>query len=193
MIYDVIFSSFCLKTAKKLFFDRRDGSEIDMVSVNETANEPPNEDNVGINDPRNLTLEATYVNKVFCQQCLKQGEWNDLKHKNPYIDPSMPKDRVASAGYRYRLFKLGDYKLVARTAVDAVTVDKKTNKKSYALIRALNEWDPKVTFINFRIIFKICYRYLEIGERSWKVSVVPFWRLRLRITIVNWPDGRRRR
>ena len=56
----------------------------------------------------------------------------------------MPKDRVASAGYRYRLFKLGDYKLVARTAVDAVTVDKKTNKKSYALIRALNEWDPKV-------------------------------------------------
>ena len=50
-----------------------------MVSVNETANEPPNEDNVGINDPRNLTLEATYVNKVFCQQCLKQGEWNDLK------------------------------------------------------------------------------------------------------------------
>ena len=119
-----------------------------MVSVNETANEPPNEDNVGINDPRNLTLEATYVNKVFCQQCLKQGEWNDLKHKNPYIDPSMPKDRVASAGYRYRLFKLGDYKLVARTAVDAVTVDKKTNKKSYALIRALNEWDPKVTFKN---------------------------------------------
>ena len=48
----------------KLFFDRRDGSEIDMVSVNETANEPPGEDNVGINDPRNLTLEATYINKV---------------------------------------------------------------------------------------------------------------------------------
>ena len=50
----------------KLFFDRRDGSEIDMVSVNETANEPPGEDNVGINDPRNLTLEATYINKVKC-------------------------------------------------------------------------------------------------------------------------------
>lgn len=133
------------RIGNKLFFDRRDGSEIDMVSVNETANDPPNEDNVGINDPRNLTLEATYVNKVFCQQCLKQGEWNDLKNKNPYIDPSMPKDRVASAGYRYRLFKLGDYKLVARTAVDAVTLDKKTNKKSYALIRALNEWDPKVS------------------------------------------------
>ena len=57
----------------------------------------------------------------------------------------MPKDRVASAGYRYRLFKLGDYKLVARTAVDAVTIDKKTGKKSYAMIRALNEWDPKVS------------------------------------------------
>ena len=34
-------------------------------SVNETANEQPNEDNsVPINDPRNLTLEATYINKV---------------------------------------------------------------------------------------------------------------------------------
>jgi len=129
----------------KLFFDRRDGSEIDMVSVNETANEPPGEDNVGINDPRNLTLEATYINKVFGQQCLKQGEWNDLTHKNPYIDANMPKDRVASAGYRYRRWQLGEYSLVARTAVDAVTTSKKTGQKTYALIRALNEWDPKTS------------------------------------------------
>ena len=75
----------------------------------------------------------------------------------------MPKDRVASgifrigisdyefsqlilfilAGYRYRRWQLGEYSLVARTAVDAVTTSKKTGQKTYALIRALNEWDPK--------------------------------------------------
>ena len=62
-----------------------------MVSVNETANDPPGEENTGINDPRNLVLEATYINKVFGQQCLKSGEWNDLEHRNPYIDNKMPK------------------------------------------------------------------------------------------------------
>jgi translation initiation factor 3 subunit D len=134
------------RIGNKLFFDRRDGSEIDMVSVNETANEQPNEDNsVPINDPRNLTLEATYINKVFGQQCLKQGEWNDLEKKNEFIDPNMPKDRIASAGYRYRRWQLGEYSLVARTTVDAVTTSKKTGNKTYALIRALNEWDPKNT------------------------------------------------
>jgi len=129
----------------KLFFDRRDASEIDMVSVNETANDPPNEENTGINDPRNLILEATYINKVFGQQCLKNGEWNDFEHKNPYIDPAIKKDRIASAGYRYRKWQLGEYNLVARTCVDATIVNKKTGQKAYALVRALNEWDPRNT------------------------------------------------
>jgi len=129
----------------KLFFDRRESSEIDMVSVNETANDPPGEENTGINDPRNLVLEATYINKVFGQQCLKSGEWNDLEHRNPYIDNKMPKDRIASAGYRYRKWQLGEYNLVARTCVDAMITNKKTGQKGFALIRALNEWDPKMT------------------------------------------------
>lgn len=129
----------------KLFFDRRDASEIDMVSVNETANDPPNEENTGINDPRNLILEATYINKVFGQQCLKSGEWNDFEHKNPYIDPAMKKDRIASAGYRYRKWQLGEYNLVARTCVDAMIMNKKTGQKNYAMVRALNEWDPRNT------------------------------------------------
>jgi len=57
----------------------------------------------------------------------------------------MPKDRVASAGYRYRRWQLGEYSLIARTSVDAVTTNKKTGQKTYAMIRALNEWDPKLS------------------------------------------------
>jgi len=130
----------------KLFFDKRATSSIDKISVNETANDPPSEENnTGINDPRNLTLEATYVNKVFGQQCLKQGEWTDLANKNPYIDPGMKKDRIASAAYRYRKWTLGEYNLVARTTVDAVVQNKKTGAKGFAIVRALNEWDSKMT------------------------------------------------
>ncbi|CAG5097066.1 Oidioi.mRNA.OKI2018_I69.XSR.g14917.t1.cds [Oikopleura dioica] len=130
----------------KLFFDKRATSNIDKISVNETANDPPSEENnTGINDPRNLTLEATYVNKVFGQQCLRQGEWTDLANKNPYIDPGMKKDRIASAGYRYRKWTLGEYTLVARTTVDAVVQNKKTGAKGFAIVRALNEWDSKMT------------------------------------------------
>lgn len=85
---------------------------------------------------------------MFGQQCLKQGEWTDLSNKNPYIDPGMKKDRIASAGYRYRKWTLGEYNLVARTTVDAVVQNKKTGAKGFAIVRALNEWDSK-SKINF--------------------------------------------
>ena len=43
----------------------------DILTVSETATEPP-QDETGINAPRNLGLEATFVNHNFSQQVLKQ-------------------------------------------------------------------------------------------------------------------------
>ena len=60
-------------------------------------------------------------------------------------------DRIASAGYRYRKWQLGEYNLVARTCVDAMITNKKTGQKGFALIRALNEWDPKSNISFFQI------------------------------------------
>lgn len=52
----------------KLFFDKRDNTEFDLLTVNETSVEPPTDDGNSINSPRNLALEATFINHNFSQQ-----------------------------------------------------------------------------------------------------------------------------
>lgn len=43
----------------------------DLLTVSETANEPPQEEGNSFNSPRNLAMEATYINHNFSQQCLR--------------------------------------------------------------------------------------------------------------------------
>lgn len=52
----------------KLFLDKRDNTEFDLLTVNETSVEPPADDGNSINSPRNLALEATFINHNFSQQ-----------------------------------------------------------------------------------------------------------------------------
>lgn len=79
------------KVGDKLFFDKRDNTEfgkifvhvfffffayilnfiLDLLTVNETAVEPPSEEANSLNSPRNLALEATFINHNFSQQVLK--------------------------------------------------------------------------------------------------------------------------
>jgi len=63
------------RVGKKLFFDKRDDSEFDLLTVSETAIEPPQDDPGSINAPRNLALEATFINHNFSQQVLKTVSW----------------------------------------------------------------------------------------------------------------------
>lgn len=39
--------------------------------MSETANEPPQDEGSSLNSPRNLAMEATYINHNFSQQCLR--------------------------------------------------------------------------------------------------------------------------
>lgn len=39
--------------------------------MSETANEPPQDEGNSFNSPRNLAMEATYINHNFSQQCLR--------------------------------------------------------------------------------------------------------------------------
>jgi translation initiation factor 3 subunit D len=136
------------RVGNKLFFDKRDESDFDLLSVNETAADPPfydEEQKNSINWPKNLALEATYINHNFSQQVLKTGE-NDTRHtfehKNPFVQPD-DEGEVPSVAYRYRRFDLGDgVQLIVRTEVDAVTFGP-SGDIQYMNIRGLNEWDPK--------------------------------------------------
>lgn len=130
------------KVGKKLFFDKRDDSEFDLLTVSETATEPP-QDEMGINSPRNLALEATFINHNFSQQVLKMGqEKYEFDKPNPFVQEDEEGD-IASVIYKYKKWNLGkDIELVARTEHDAVTVGP-NGELQLMNIKALNEWDSR--------------------------------------------------
>lgn len=130
------------RVGKKLFFDKRDDSEFDLLTVSETAVEPP-QDESGSNSPRNLALEATFINHNFSQQVLKMGEEKySFENPNPFIQED-EESQVASVGYRYKKFDLGnDIELIARCEHDAVMVGV-NGEIQYINIKTLNEWDNR--------------------------------------------------
>ncbi|EZA58205.1 hypothetical protein DMN91_011646 [Ooceraea biroi] len=132
------------KIGEKLFFDKRDNTEFDLLTVNETSVEPPQEDGNSLNSPRNLALEATFINHNFSQQVLKSNEPRyKFEEGNPFISEEEESD-VASVAYRYRKWDLNNgIMLVARCEHDAV-MQGPNNENQFLTIKALNEWDSKV-------------------------------------------------
>jgi len=148
------------KIGDKIFLDKRDNTEFDLLTVSETAAEPPQDEATSLNSPRNLALEATFINHNYSQQVLRtEGEKYKFEEDNPFIEDSEDSDaeeneaakaktadRVASVGYRYRKWDLGnDVKLVARCEHDAVIAGSggSNSEPQYINIKALNEWDSR--------------------------------------------------
>ncbi|XP_058813037.1 eukaryotic translation initiation factor 3 subunit D [Topomyia yanbarensis] len=134
------------KIGEKLFMDKRDNTEFDLLTVNETAIEPPQEDGNSLNSPRNLAIEATFINHNFSQQVLKSGA-KEAKFKfddpNPFIGDDEDGE-VASVAYRYRKWDLNNgIELVARCEHDAV-LQTPQGDTQFLTIKALNEWDSKL-------------------------------------------------
>lgn len=134
----------------KLFFDKRDESDFDLLTVNETAADPPYCDEEGknnINWPKNLALEATYISHNFSQQVLKHDEPRFTFEKpNPFVREE-DEGEPPSVAYRYRKFDLGDgIQLILRTELDAVTIGP-SGDHQFMNLNGLNEWDPKVCII----------------------------------------------
>lgn len=70
-----------------LFIDEREKAELDLVTVCETAAEPPNEEPGHINSAQRLSLEATYINTNLMQQMLLMGgKKYSFPERNPFID-----------------------------------------------------------------------------------------------------------
>jgi len=125
-----------------MFFDKRDGSQFDFLTVNESAVEPPSEGDT-INSSISLSREAAFINQAFSQQVLsKEEKAYEFEEKNPFLSEGQV---PASVGYKYRKWHIGnDITLIARTEVDGVTKGK-NNKDALLTIRALNEYDLKGT------------------------------------------------
>jgi len=144
------------KIGGKIFLDKRDDTEFDLLTVSETAAEPPQDEGSSLNSPRNLALEATFINHNFSQQVLKADmDKYKFPEENPFAEAedsdeeaaegSGNKTQVASVGYRYRKWDLGNnIRLIARTEHDAVAVGSGGDKDaSFMNVKALNEWDSR--------------------------------------------------
>merc|ERR1712013_886079 len=131
------------KIGGKVFLDKRDNTEFDLLTVSETSAEPPQEEGSNLNSPRNLALEATFVNHNFSQQVLRSdGEKYKFDIDNPFVDAD-EEGEVASVAYRYRRWNLGnDLVLICRCELDAVQVGS-NNETQFVNLKALNEWDSR--------------------------------------------------
>ena len=138
----------------KIFFDKRDGSQIDMVSVNENAADAPLEASEGNKDPINfpsmLANEATAINELFVNEVVLESENSkyESSHANPFhnYEESEP---LASKAYKYRRFDLSLEKddeplhLIVRAELDAVVKNNISGEDQFLTIKALNEFDNK--------------------------------------------------
>ncbi|KAM0802440.1 putative eukaryotic translation initiation factor 3 subunit D [Usnea florida] len=143
------------KQGSKLYLDKRDGSSLDMVSVNENAADAPLEASEGnkdsINFPGALALEATFINHNFANQTVLESETSKLEmlHENPFYNPSEETEPLASKAYKYRRFDLSLEKdedplhLIVRTEIDAVVKNNISGEDQLLTLKALNEFDHK--------------------------------------------------
>ncbi|KAB5534016.1 hypothetical protein DKX38_017102 [Salix brachista] len=135
------------RVGNKLFFDKRDGSQLDLLSVHETSQEPLPEAKDDINSAYSLSVEAAYINQNFSQQVLfRDGNKVSFDEPNPFANEG---EEVASMAYRYRRWKLDDDTcLVARCEVQSVVEVNK--QRSFLTLNALNEFDPKYSGVDWR-------------------------------------------
>lgn len=149
--WDIVIS----RHGNRIYLDKRDGSSLDMVSVNENAADAPLEASEGnkdsINFPGALALEATFINHNFANQVVTESENArfEMPHENPFYNPSEETEPLASKAYKYRRFDLSLEKdddplhLIVRTEIDAVVKNNISGDDQFLTIKALNEFDHK--------------------------------------------------
>lgn len=143
------------KQGGKIFIDKREGSSVDAVTVNENAADAPLEVSEGnkdtINSPGALREEATVINNLFPLQAVIESETSrhDMSNEHPFYNAAEEADPPASKAYKYRRFDLSveadpePLNLVVRTELDAVVKNNISGEDQFLVIKALNEFDSK--------------------------------------------------
>ncbi|KAF6039211.1 eIF3-S7 [Bugula neritina] len=133
------------KVKDKIFLDKREDSAFNLLTVSETAIHPPDDEGASnsINSPKNLSMEATYINHNFAQQVLHHEDRFNFDNANPFLTEDEDPKNIASVAYRYRRFDIGNgLQVVVRCEHDGY-VQGANGEKQFLTIKALNEWDPR--------------------------------------------------
>jgi translation initiation factor 3 subunit D len=141
----------------KIYFDKREGASLDLVTVNENAADAPLEvaessgKQESINTPSALALEATFINHNFALQTVVEANNAkvDFNHPNPFYNAEEETEPLASKGYKYRRFDLSlesdeePLNMIVRTEVDALVKNPVSGEDQQLVVKALNEFDSK--------------------------------------------------
>jgi len=143
------------RVGNKIFIDKREGSNIDRVTVNENAADAPLETAESSKDTLNsvgaLMDEATHINHVFPIQTVVESETSkrEMSNEHPFYNAQEETDPPASKAYKYRRFDLSleadaePLHLIVRTETDAVVKNNISGEDQTLVIKALNEFDNK--------------------------------------------------
>lgn len=133
----------------KLFFDKRDGSAADFVTVNETSHDAPKDeksmqaDDAKINSFQQLSVEATGILSNFSKMVVDKSNMYSYPEPNPFEEDA--EGPIAPAGYRYRKWELSDeITVVARCDIEACMKASRPGAEALPIaLKALNEYfDP---------------------------------------------------
>ena len=142
-----------VREENKIFLDKREGSQIDYVSVNENATDPPLDVSEGnkeaINAPQALSMEASFIVQNFAIQTLNEAAGKyEFPKPNPFYSPDEDSEPLGSKAYKYRRFDLSlneeePMHLIVRTELDAVVKASTGAQEQFLTIKALNEFDDR--------------------------------------------------
>ena len=75
------------RVGSKLFFDKRDDSDFDLLSSSKTAKEPPQDEVNPFSSSWSLAVDATCMDHGFSHQCLWRTTW--IRMRSPPL-PTVP-------------------------------------------------------------------------------------------------------
>lgn len=160
------------RNGNMVLIDKRDSSAVDFLTVNENAQDQPSFDEnqdpmLQINAPIKLGLESTSIVQNFSQQVISHDDVQELEYPHPFhqedeeeegsVNPAAAKP--ALTGYMYRKAFIPaaanatgkEWSFIIRGEVNAkieTTKEDNTVETHYVSVKALNEFDPKIT--NYR-------------------------------------------
>lgn len=144
-----------VRQGNKIFFDKREGASIDLVTVNENAIDAPIEvaesgKQESLNTPTALAMEATYINHNFAlQTAIESDNKVEMNHANPFYNAAEETEPLASKAYKYRRFDLSlgqdeePLNLIVRAEVDAAVKNPVNGEDQHVIVKALNEFDSR--------------------------------------------------
>jgi len=145
-----------LRQGGSIFLDVREGSSIYDTTVNETAQDAPDDEQKDMNAMTALAAEAGYINYCYSQQTLDKQQAPQAQEKGAKELTSAWASGASGAGLpagkalRYRRFELEDgLTLVVRCELDGI-METRDGKAAFVTTKAMNEFDPKISGIDWR-------------------------------------------